>query len=591
MSRQGKNKIRTKGGSGQEPDRFALFAALALAVLLVLFAGIGSLIYDDYGVTFDEEAHADYGRQLADYFLSQGARTEASRNPYGRGDGGAATAAAFGPSFELPIELWAAGKSLSFQEHFLARHAYNLAWGFICLLAVAGLAWRLGGPWTAFFSVLLLILNPRFFGHCFNNIKDIPFAVGMSLAVWAALAAVDSLHGKGSFNWPLLGLAWASAFLVRITGMAGIALAGGGLGLYYAGHFLNRSLGPPEVERALEKNLFRFALALVLVFGLTLALWPFVQQHPLDFWTIMQKRTAEALTGHHAPPTIFWGHKVFGGQAHLLYLPTWFFIGQPLLFVAAAMLGLGLTLGRWGGALKRWAGAWKSGGRRGQADREVALIARNSIILAWLIGLPLYLVLTRFHFYDGLRHVLFLVVGQAVLGGLALCWIKDKARQWKLRTGVIVALILFLGLLEPAWAIVRLHPFQISYFNPVAGGLKGAEAAGLEPDYWGGSTSVAARWLTRRTQGLKGPFLVKTSSPFSGTRFGLGPKLIPVLSGRAEDRQGDFYIGLRRWGMENVFPEAPVIHQVRREGVVMAVVKQLREIKGLPWPPKSGRTP
>ena len=35
----------------------------------------------------------------------------------------------------------------------------------------------------------------------------------------------------------------------------------------------------------------------------------------------MQKRTAEALTGHHAPPTFFWGQKSFPGQVHLLYLP------------------------------------------------------------------------------------------------------------------------------------------------------------------------------------------------------------------------------------------------------------------------------
>ena len=128
----------------------------------------------------------------------------------------------------------------------------------------------------------MLILHPRFFGHCFNNIKDIPFAAGMSLALWAGLAAVDSVHRRGKFNWLLLGLGLASAFLVRMTGLAGIALAGGGLGLMYAGHFLNRPLGPPEVERFWERDLFRYLLALAVVFGAALALWPFIQQHP---WT------------------------------------------------------------------------------------------------------------------------------------------------------------------------------------------------------------------------------------------------------------------------------------------------------------------
>ena len=569
-------------------NRAALWPALALALLLVGFALLGSRIYADYGVTFDEEAHSDYGRQLADYFLSLGQRDEAARNPYAKGDGGAATAAAFGPPFELPIELWAAGRKLTFQEHFLARHAYNLGWGVACLAAVAGLAWRLGGPWTAFFSVLLLILHPRFFGHCFNNIKDIPFAAGMALALWAALAAVDSLHKRGRFNWIVLGLAFASAFLVRMTGMAAMALAAGGLFLAYAGHFLARPLGPPPVERAWERDLFRFALALALVYALTLALWPFIQQHPLSFWPIMQKRTAEALTGHHAPPTFFWGYKSYPGLAHLLYLPTWFAVGQPPVFVASALGGLVLVFSRWGGALKKWIEIFRAKGDRAQADRETALFARNSVMLAWLVGLPLYLMATRFHFYDGVRHVLFIVVGQAVLGGLALGWLLTRARQWRALAKAAAVAVLALALLEPAWTMVRLHPFQTSYFTPLAGGLKGAEAAGLEPDYWGSSITAAARWLSVYTKNLEGPLLVKTSSPFPGARFGMGPKLDPVLSGRAEDKQGDFYVGLRRWEMETLFPEAPVIHQVSRQGVVMAVVKQLRPIDGLPWPPQTG---
>ena len=543
-------------------SRAALWPALALAVLLAGFVLLGGRIYADYGITFDEESHSDYGRQLADYFLSRGERTEASRNPYAKGDGGAATAAAFGPPFELPVELWAAGKKLTYQEHFLARHAYNLGWGAACLMAVAGLAWRLGTPWTAFFSVLLLILNPRFFGHCFNNIKDIPFAAGMALALWAALAAVDSLHKRGRFNWVVLGLAFASAFLVRMTGLAAMALAAGGLGLIYAGHFLARPLGPPQVERAWERDLFRFGLALALVYALTLALWPFIQQHPLDFWPIMQKRTAEALAGHHAPPTLFWGAKSYPGRAHLLYLPSWFAVGQPPVFVAAALGGLVLVFSRWGGALKRWIQLYLNRGDRAKADRsradkETALFARNSVILAWLVGLPLYLMATRFHFYDGIRHVLFIVVGQAVLGGLFLGWISARAGQWKTPAKALAGLVLVLALLEPAWTMVRLHPFQTSYFTPLAGGLKGAEAAGLEPDYWGSSTTAAARWLTGYTKDLKGPLLVKTSSPFPGTRFGLGPKLIPVLSGRAEDRQGDFYIGLQQVGHGGPFPRGP----------------------------------
>jgi hypothetical protein len=53
---------------------------------------------------------------------------------------------------------------------------------------------------------------------------------------------------------------------------------------------------------------------------------------------------------------------------------------------------------------------------------------------------------------------------------------RTAPRAIRLAAVALVAL----ALLQPAFAVARLHPYQASYFNVLAGGLRGAQARGLE---------------------------------------------------------------------------------------------------------------
>jgi hypothetical protein len=49
------------------------------------------------------------------------------------------------------------------------------------------------------------------------------------------------------------------------------------------------------------------------------------------------------------------------------------------------------------------------------------------------------------------------------------------------------------------WGVVSTHPYQVTFFNALAGGLKGAQAKGIPDayDYWLNSYREAGRWIDR----------------------------------------------------------------------------------------------
>lgn len=94
------------------------------------------------------------------------------------------------------------------------------------------------------------------------------------------------------------------------------------------------------------------------------------------------------------------------------------------------------------------------------------------------VGLWLVLFSTNAPVYDGER--LFLVVFPVwalLIGrGTGRLWAALKPR---FRLGLV---LVFLG---QGYGLVTLHPFGLSYYNALIGGLRGAERLGLELTYWG----------------------------------------------------------------------------------------------------------
>ena len=86
--------------------------------------------------------------------------------------------------------------------------------------------------------------------------------------------------------------------------------------------------------------------------------------------------------------------------------------------------------------------------------------------------------------YNGIRHFIFVIPPMTVLAGLAFAngmnWLRENRRSWQ---PVAVAVFAF-GLLLPLGEMIRLHPYQYTHFNHIAGTVRSADNYFML-DYWG----------------------------------------------------------------------------------------------------------
>jgi 4-amino-4-deoxy-L-arabinose transferase-like glycosyltransferase len=105
---------------------------------------------------------------------------------------------------------------------------------------------------------------------------------------------------------------------------------------------------------------------------------------------------------------------------------------------------------------------------------------RFPLLLAATIALFLILFSTRVSVYDGERLFLLVFPLWAILIGSGF----RSAWRWAGRSAWLQGALLA-ALLGQAYGVVALHPFGLSYYNALVGGLPGAQRWGLELTYWG----------------------------------------------------------------------------------------------------------
>ena len=85
--------------------------------------------------------------------------------------------------------------------------------------------------------------------------------------------------------------------------------------------------------------------------------------------------------------------------------------------------------------------------------------------------------------FTGLRHFLFVVPPLAVLAGIgfdsALDWLAARRRELATAAFAVISV----GYAWNAGTLVRLHPYEYMFYNPIVGGLEGALRR-YEADYW-----------------------------------------------------------------------------------------------------------
>ncbi|MBC7287160.1 MAG: hypothetical protein H5T86_03770 [Armatimonadetes bacterium] len=319
------------------------------------------------------------------------------------------------------------------------------------------------GRAASLFAPAATLFLPRVFGHSHLLALDAP---AMSTC-FIALAA----------TW------WAAGRTDRLS----IVLAGMAAGLAAATKVNGFFVPLAALPYALAVNPRRAAwLAAAYVFlmpAVLIGTWPWL-------WFDTLKHLSAYLAFH-------WHHWEIGVMyfGRIYTLPPWHYplvmtaITTPLIPLILCIGGLG----RWGqlcGRLLRQRSA-----RTFSAEEKLWLLAGLALIAN--IGPSM---LPSSPKYGGVRLFLPAFAWMSILAALALnrliVRIHSSLRGNSGYRRIASALILTAGVLPSVSDVAHFHPYELSYYNALIGGLPGAAARGFEPTYWGETYLAAAAWLS-----------------------------------------------------------------------------------------------
>jgi Dolichyl-phosphate-mannose-protein mannosyltransferase len=524
----------------RQPSAFMRADWVAVGVLCAV-ALVAAATFRDYGLGWDDYTHSQHGELLLKLYGSgfADARALSFVNLYKYGGG-----------FDMAAAL--AAKVLPF-DLFETRRLVNAAVGIVGLFATWRLGRRLGGPVAGLAALVLLATCPLYYGHMFINAKDAPFASAMAVLLLGMVRAFDEYPGPSARTMVLAGVGLGLAFGSRI--LAGVAAPCGIVALALMVAADAYTLGAKPAAQRLGQFIAAMWPALLIGYLLMGLLWPWSVTSPLNpiyaaeyFDTFFEKPWKELYEGRliavpDMPPS---------------YLPHLFLLKLPEIMLAFGSIG---TIGAFiSAALPRM-----------PASRRGSLIV---VVLAAILPVALA-VATHPALYNGLRHFVFVVPAFAALGGFGVGLLAERAAFYGKAALAALAAAVIAGVSLPVAGMAKLHPYEYTYFNLSAGGVRAAHDRYML-DYWGLAFKQAAIALRARLEAdhARAPggrrWVVAICGPQSAARVALGDRFETTF----DQKRADFAMALGTFYCRHL--RAPELAQVVRDGVVYADVYDLR---------------
>jgi hypothetical protein len=169
--------------------------------------------------------------------------------------------------------------------------------------------------------------------------------------------------------------------------------------------------------------------------------------------------------------------------------------------------------------------------------------------------------------YDGYRHFLFILPPVFILGGLSIQAIWERLRKpWSF------ALILFVLVVPGVIGLVRLHPYEYTYYNLLVGETGGAYRR-FETDFWLTCYKELMAQVDEKVS--PGSTLFVHRQPSIAQEYA-SPGIIIERYDPEDDRTfpGSLLLLVTRANSDlSIHPDAPEILNVGREGAKFCLVK------------------
>ncbi|MBT3601649.1 MAG: tetratricopeptide repeat protein, partial [Candidatus Latescibacteria bacterium] len=301
-----------------------------------------------------------------------------------------------------------------------------------------------------------------------------------------------------------------------------------------------------SVREAVRQFVPQTVAVVAVAYVVMLPLWPWAMMNPITGPFEAMGYFSKFLEPHFS---------YFDGQYVLNHDVPWFYVSKWLLLTLPELVLVGLLCG-----IVRL-GLWR------QSFSGIQPLHIQRFVLFWSAAFPtVYAAVMNTPFYDGYRHMLFVVPPLVVCSalGLVVLWqsLKSIALHRTMLIGV-TALVMWTGVY-----MVRIHPNQSVYFNHViAGGIQKA-SVNFETDYWGNSFKQGLDWVSQRY-----PWDYSKRKLQVASRFGQLHNVMDTTRFERVDvyEEADLYLGTTRFDYHRI-AAGEVVHTVDVDSVPILYV-------------------
>ncbi len=417
-------------------------------ILFLIMCTIALFSFDEYGMSWDEKAQRFTGLVNYNYIVSgnQFLHEWPDRD--------------YGIAFELPLIVIEKLFNLTdtrdiYLSRHLVTHLFFLLSAFFCFKLV-DLLYK--NKLLATIGFLLIVLHPRIYAHSFFNSKDIPF---MSMFIICFYYNAIAFRKKTVLHFILLGMSTGLLVNLRIMGV-----------LFPCCIILFLIIDTVN-EKKYNYNLKFGIIFLVSTLIILYATWPFLWTNPIkNFILSFTNMSKFRWDGE----MLFNGDMIRAVEIGWNYIPIWFSITTPILYIITALLSTVLLLFQF----------FKTPSTFLSNSDE-----RNNLIFLIFFFIPvIIIILLRSTLYDGWRHMYFIYPSFVLIIIYGLNFLVKNNKK------VFVIIGSFFTFSVVGIFMIKNFPLQHVYFNHFLA-FNPAEHIrnNFELDYWGTSYKQSLEYI------------------------------------------------------------------------------------------------
>jgi len=449
---------------------------------------LGIMIYDDYGISWDEYFHRISGFVSLNFFrelfgLDVYPGLEHSTEFFKE------DTKLYGVLFDLPMAFLEKKLSLTdYQEYYYLRHFSNF---FIFYLSSIFFYLILRKRFTSLLSLvglLFWVLSPRIFAESFYNLKDSVFLSFFVISLYFGVKFLDHLTYKNAI---LSALTCGLSIGIKILGIIVPFI----VIFFFILKFLDN-------KKFFNKYILLFVFFIIFLVGFTILFWPYLWSSPL----INFIKAIKHFSSQPWPGSIYYlGDYINAQNLPWHYSIVWISITTPIIYLIFFLLGSFSIFLR---LINRFMNlsSNKESNDLWRGNKE-----RMDVIFFLIFYFTIFLVITlNSTLYGGWRHLYFIYP--------CLIFISIKGIEYLIRlfSFKYIILIIVPFLFYNSFWMYKNHPYQFLYFNKLA--TKNPQNL-FEVDYWGLSNRQALNYIVDHNQNMISKIYVFSKSPYALSTF------------------------------------------------------------------------